>query len=292
MARPAPPTTPWWLSGTPLGAEHQKLMQKRHPPVPWEASTAASLTPAQRERAARTWRTRAEAEYLAVSTFSILSIDLCAAGAPADVLSAVHWAAIDEIRHAELCARLTSIYSGREELPPAGMSSLPDEPARPARDQALANALLVSAVAETYATVVVAAIRDEATDPAVKAVLSIIYGDEIMHARIGWSYLAHRVREGGRAAIDAAAAMVPIAVRGAANVVETPRSAEPLEPELRAHGLMTAAEERLLFSKSVREVLAPGFLALGIPVGDLVEEYGDAWAAQPPPPASEPPPSA
>ncbi len=273
------PSSPWWLSGTPLEAEHQKLMHRRGTDVPWERSTAAQLTPAQRERAARTWRTRGQAEYLAVSTFSVLSMDLCAAGVPADFLSAVHQAAIDEVRHAELCVRLTSLYSGAPEIPPLGLSDLPDDPARPKRLQALSNALLVSCVAETYATTAVAVMRDEAVDPCVQAVLKIIYADEIRHARLGWSFLAWSLREGGAAAITAAAEMVPVAVKACANVVEAPRSLDVIDAVLRGHGLMGAAEERVLFSKAVREVLAPGFVALGVPVGTIAEEYGDAWAA-------------
>ncbi len=283
----APAVSPWWLSGTPLGAEHRKMMRRRYPAVPWEQSTAASLTDAQRDRAARTWRTRSEAEYLAVSTFSILSIDMCAAGAPADVLSMVHRAAIDEVRHAELCIRLASIYSGKEELPPPGMSNLPDDPERPKLHQALANALLVSCVAETYATIVVGSMRDEARDPAVKTVLSIIYADEVVHARIGWSYLGYCLRTGGPEAIAAASAMVPIAVKGAANVVETPRPTDTLDPELRGHGLMTPQEERVLFARSVRDVLAPGFAALGVSTGTILADYDDAWASRPAPSTSE-----
>jgi hypothetical protein len=271
------PTSPWWLSGTPLEAEHHKLMHRRAARVPWEASTVAGLTPAQRARVAATWRTRSEAEYLAVSTFSVLSMDLCAAGVPADFLSAVHQAAIDEVRHAELCTRLVAIYGGASEPPPLGLSDLPDEPARPKRLQALANALLVSCVAETYATVAVAAIRDRATDPCVAAVLKIIYADEIRHARLGWAFLSWSLREGGEAARAAAAEMVPIAVKACANMVEAPRQ-EVDDPMLHGHGLMDAAEERGLFSSAVRDVLAPGFEAVGVGVGSIVADYGEPWA--------------
>jgi hypothetical protein len=41
---------------------------------------------------------------------------------------------------------------------------------------------------------------------------------------------------------------------------------------------MTPAEERVIFSTCVREVLVPGFTALGVPVGGAVDDYGDAWA--------------
>jgi hypothetical protein len=49
-------------------------------------------------------------------------------------------------------------------------------------------------------------------------------------------------------------------------------------PAVRDHGLMTPAEERVIYSTCVREVLVPGFEALGIPVGSALEDYGDAWA--------------
>ena len=274
------PIAPWWLSGTPLEAEHKRLMKGRHKPIPWAQSTAASLDAETRALLADTWRRRARAEYLAISTFSVLSMDLCAAGAPADVLSLVHRSAIDEVRHAELCVRLCAIYSGREELPPGGMSDLPDDPTRPKREQAVANALLVSCVAETVATVVLATLRQDVTDPVVKAVLSVIYADEVTHARLGWSYLAYNLRTGGDRFKDVAAQMIPIAVRGAANVVDAPKPEDPTSPLLRSHGFVTPSEEREVFARTVREVLAPGFEALGIPAGGIVETFGERWVTR------------
>src|SRR5439155_24209607 len=123
------PTSRWWVSGTPLEAEHHRLMRRRATPIPWAASTAASLTDAERARLTGTWMRRAEAEYLAVSTFSVLAIDLVAAMAPADVISLCLRAGIDEVRHTELCLRMAQIYSGEQKLPPPDMSSLPDDPA-------------------------------------------------------------------------------------------------------------------------------------------------------------------
>lgn len=274
------PTAPWWLSGTPLVDEHLKLMHARRKPIPWGRSTASSLTDAERTLLADTWRRRSQAEYLAISTFAVLSMDLCAARAPADVLSLTHRAAIDEVRHAELCARLASIYSGQNELPPPGMSDLPDDPTRPKRDQAVANALLVSCVAETVATVVLATVRETVEDPVVAAVLEQLYADEVQHARLGWAYLAANVRDGGDRFREVAAEMIPIAVAGAANVVDKPKPEDPTSPRLKAHGFVTPTEERALFAKTVAEVLAPGFEAQGIAIGTLVEDFGPAWVAR------------
>src|SRR5262245_32739363 len=217
------PTSPWWLSGTPLEAEHHRLMRRRSISIPWASSTAEQLTPAERARLAGTWMRRSEAEYLAVSTFSVLALDLVAAQAPADVLSLCLRAGIDEVRHAEMCVRMAKIYSGDQALPTYGMSSLPDDPEVPKLHQALANTMLVSCVSETYATTVLMATRDLTTDPTAHAVLTAIYSDEVMHARLGWSYLRHAIDVGGKGVIDAAAEMLPRALRGVANVVERGR---------------------------------------------------------------------
>ena len=271
-------TSPWWLSGTPLEAEHHRLMRRRSVPIPWDATTAGSLTDAEKKRLAGTWMRRAEAEYLAVSTFSVLAIDLVAAMAPADVLSLCLRAGIDEIRHAELCMRMIEIYSGERHLPPPGMSRLPDDKNRPKLHQALANTMLVSCVSETYATTILTATRDLTEDPTAQAVLTAIYSDEVMHARLGWSYMRHAIDVGGQGVIDAAAQMLPRALKGVATVVERERPIGDVTDDVRKHGLMTPAEERVIFSTCVREVLVPGFTALGIPVGTAIDDYGDAWA--------------
>lgn len=271
------PVSSWWLSGTPLEAEHQRLMRRRQLEIPWHASTAAALTPEERQRLGETWTRRTAAEYLAVSTFAVLAIDLVAAAAPADVLSLCLRAGIDEVRHAELCLRMVEIYTGKQILPPPGMSSLPDDPKRPKLHQALANTMLVACVSETYATTVLSATRDLTTDVCAQEVLTSIYSDEVMHARLGWSYLRYALDRGGAGALEAAAAMVPIALRGVANVVERERPGE-ITQKVRDHGLMTPAEERHVFSAFVREVAVPGFEALGIACGSALDDYGETWA--------------
>jgi hypothetical protein len=273
------PVSPWWLSGTPLEVEHHRLMRRRQQPIPWGETTAAALPKPERARLAETWKRRAAAEYLAVSTFSVLAIDMVAAGAPADVLSHCVRSQLDEIRHAELAIRMVEIYGGKRIQPPSGMSNLPDKPGTDKLHQAAANTLLVSCVSETYATTVLTATRDLTTDPVALAVLTSIYSDEVMHARLGWSYVRYAIDQGGQGVIDAAAAMVPRALRGVANVIERERPIGEVTEAVRAHGLMTPAEERVIYSRCVREVLVPGFEALGIPCGSALDDYGDTWAS-------------
>lgn len=274
------PGIPGWISGSPLVAEHAKLMRGRYAEIPWDQSTAHELTPEQRARVAACWTRRLEAEYIAISTFSVLSLDLCAARAPADILSMVHRAAIDEIRHAEYCCRLAEIYGGKAITPVAKLSNLPDDKKKPKVQQALQNALLVSSVAETYATVVLGAVRDRTTDPPTRAVMDNIWADEIQHARIGWAYLSFCFANGGQPERTAAEAMIPMSLKGVAAMIDKPRpTTGPIDDALARHGMMSPEDERQLFVKSVREVLVPGFQALGLDVGTVLEDYGEEWAA-------------
>lgn len=270
--------SPWWMSGMPLDHEHHRLMRRRQVPIPWEKTTAGQLTTAERGRLAETWRRRAAAEYLAVSTFAVLAIDLVSAAAPADVLSHCVRSQLDEIRHAELAIRMVEIYGGKRISPPPGMSRLPEDKTQTKLAQAVANTLLVSCVSETYATTVLTATRDLTTDPVAHAVLTSIYSDEVMHARLGWSYLRYGLERGGDDVRAAAAAMVPRALRGVANVIERERPIGEVTDAVRAHGLMTPGEERKIYSECVREVLIAGFEALGIPCGNVADEYGEEWA--------------
>jgi hypothetical protein len=275
--------SPWWVSGTPLGTEHAHLMQRRYKRIPWEASTAEQLTPDQRAHIGRVWKSRTSAEHLAISTFSLLTMDLVAADAPADIISMSMRAGIDEIRHAELCIRMVEIYTGERLQPRGGMSRLPRNRKKPPLDMAVGNTLLVSCVSETFATTLLAAAREQSIDPTCQEVLTTIYSDEIMHARLGWSYLRWALERNPEQVRAAAADMIPKAVRGCCNVVELPRNNDPIPDELRHHGCMLPSEQRVVFSKCISEVVAPGFRALGIDVGSIVEDYDDAWAALPPP---------
>jgi len=277
------PHCDWWLSGTPLGAPHNRLMQQRRAAIPWDENTAHELTDAQRSRLGKVWRTRAEAEYMTVSTLGILAFDLAATSAPADILSHYHRQAIDEIRHAELCLRMANIYTGERPVPTPVMSNLPNVPERPRLQQAAANVLLISCVAETYGLTILSEVRKHATDKTTAAVLTAIYGDELLHSRVGWAYLRYAIRVGGQAVIDVLSETVAWAVEHIAGEVERPRPNEPIPDVLRRHGIMLPAEERVVYSEFVRDVLAPGLIELGVDVGTIVEDYDGAWAAKPPP---------
>jgi hypothetical protein len=259
------PTSPWWLSGTPIEPAHHHLMQHSIA-VPWHASTAAQLSPPERALLAETWLRRAAAEYFAVSRFAEFAIELVAAMAPADILSLCLRVGVDEVRHAELCARMAELYSGAEPVPPFGRSAAESD-ARPERHHALANALVC--VSETHSAALLSAIRNTTTDPAAHAVLSVMHADEVLHSQIGWSYLGYSIRSGGPSVIAEAAAMVPAVLRGLITEIEQ-RPEIAITDAVRAHGVISRAEERAVVWACATEVLVPGFAALGIPIGASV----------------------
>jgi hypothetical protein len=259
------PTSPWWLSGTAIEPAHHRLMQHSLA-IPWHASTAMQLSEPERAQLAETWLRRAAAEYFAVSRFSEFATELVAAMAPADVLSLCLRIGIDEVRHAELCARMAEIYSGVKHVPPFGRS-LPEPSVRPERYHALANAMVC--VSETHSAAVLSATRNLTTDPTAHAVLSVMLADEVMHSQIGWSYLRHAIDMGGPSVIAEAAAMVPAVLRGLIADIEQ-RPDIPVADAVRAHGVMSHAEERTVAWTCVTDVLVPGFAALGIPISASV----------------------
>lgn len=255
------PTSPWWLSGTPIEPAHHRLMQHSIA-VPWHASTAMQLSATDRAHLAETWLRRAAAEYFAVSRFSEFATDLVAAMAPADVLSLCLRIGIDEVRHAELCVRMAEIYSGAKHVPPFGRT-VTEPPVRPEHHHALASAIVC--VSETHSAALLSATRNLTTDPTARAVLSVMLADEVMHSQIGWSYLRHAIEAGGPSVIAQATAMVPAVLRGLIAEIEE-RPDIPITDAVRAHGVMSRAEERTVVWTCVTDVLVPGFAALGIPI--------------------------
>lgn len=267
-SKPAPdhePTCPWWLSGTPIESAHHRLMQHSIA-IPWHASTAGQLSEPERAQLAETWLRRAAAEYFAVSRFSEFATELVAAMAPADVLSLGLRIGIDEVRHAELCARMAEIYSRVKHVPPFG-ASIPEASVRPERHDAVVNAMIC--VTETHSAAVLSATRNGTTDPTAHAVLSVMLADEVMHAQIGWSYLRHAIGASGPSVIAAIAEMVPAVLRGLIADIEQ-RPELPITEGVRAHGVMSHAEECKVVWTCVTDLLVPGFAALGIPISTSV----------------------
>ncbi len=217
------------------------------------------LTPEERASLAETWAAAALFEHGSVASFARFSLELLAAGAPADLLAASHQAAVDEIEHARLCFGLASAYAGEAMAP--GPFPLGGEVRLGAGLADLAASTAVEGcLGETVAALVAAEQLARATDPAVRAALTRIAEDEAQHAELAWRTVAWAVRTGG--------SEVQVAVERA--LLEAFDPAQPLghagvpcsTTKLEAHGLLDDTVRAQIVAGALADVIAPAARAL------------------------------
>ena len=261
-----------WISETPLRSEYARLMRGFHRPIPWEESHASKLPADVRAELARIWSERIPTEYRSITGFSTFSFDLIAAGAPVDLVAVCHRVCIDELRHTELAVKMVETYGGTRPDLPREISSLPADSTLTAVGQAARSAISLSCLGETFACTELSMLRDRAVDPVVKGVLTIFLADEIMHARIGWAYLAHALKTATAEIKESVAVAVPSYVAGiGANLFGTPDQPAAVEvtnddERLFAHGVCSMQEEQSLYTAFIPQVFLPGLRAVGVPV--------------------------
>ncbi|MFO0614162.1 MAG: ferritin-like domain-containing protein [Polyangiaceae bacterium] len=267
-----PADTAAWISDTPLRTEYARLMRGFHRPIPWEATHAPSLDADVRAELARIWGERIPTEYRSITGFSTFSFDLIAAGAPVDLVAVCHRVCIDELRHTELAVRMVEVYGGRRPELPRDISNLPADSKLTAVAQACRSAILLSCLGETFACTELAMLRDRAVDPVVQGVLTVFLSDEIVHARIGWAYLAHAFKSADPKTKAMVAEAVPRYIEGiAANLFGTEDVAAAVDvtnddARLAAHGVCSMKEEQELYRSFIPEVFLPGLMAVGVPI--------------------------
>ncbi len=214
-----------------------------------ELPDVTALSIADRAALASAWLADARMEHASVASFARFSLDLLAVGAPADLVAAAHEAAIDEIRHARLCFALASAYAGAtltpEPFPFGGAVTVETDLAAMA-----VAAVREGCVGETLAALQAAEQLEHATDPAVRAVLTMIAEDEAAHAELAWRTVAWALSQGVPAVHDAVAAAfadvtagVPAAYPGASSAA------------LAAHGRPDPTALRATLDRSLTEVV-------------------------------------
>jgi len=162
-------------------------------------------TALESERAAA-WAKAGAAEHASVAAFARLALELLSHGAPSELLTGVHQAALDEIRHAELCFSLAERFGSARVRPGAfpftgalvGSGSLAAFAAAALRDGCLGETL------GAHVTEVAAA---HAPEPEVREALASIAAEEATHAVLSFRIVAWALEVGGpdvRAAVLAA----------------------------------------------------------------------------------------
>jgi len=128
-------------------------------------------------------------EHHSATIFSNLLPQLMEAEVSLDVKAVTLRMAMDELRHATLCAGMVRLLGGEPELE-ANLHTdpLPTHADATRFEAALRNALFAG-LSETVALALLTQERELATEPAARAVLTQLAGDEVLHAKLGWGLL-------------------------------------------------------------------------------------------------------
>lgn len=165
------------------------------------------LTAPQKRVVADVWRQNGRAEHASIASFSRLSVDLLAVGAPMQLITHAHQDALDEVRHTETCFRIAALIDGEMHSPAA----FPEVHHAKSRSTVHAKALqelaieglIDGALYEGVAADLLAKLAHEAATPFLQETLHGIAADERRHAEHGWEILQWCIQTGGLDVVQA-----------------------------------------------------------------------------------------
>lgn len=236
--------------GRPLAIRGAHVVPRIRESDEWAAGDAPDVTALDavtRDALANWWLLDAQKEHASVPAFARLAWQLCALGAPAELLERTYRAGLQEIRHARRCFALVSAYRG-ERCGVMPMPELADASGDPARTTLVALAcesVFDGCVIEGVNADAAALALARATDPAVRALLRVIAVDEAAHAELAWAIVEWCVRAGGDevvAAVHAELAAMPEAIAPMYGEVLAAKVARCALGDLHAHGRVPMAD--------------------------------------------------
>ena len=171
-----------------------------------QIKVAAFNGPAPHDPLAKAWLEAARMEHASVASFSRLTLDLMAVGAPLPLLAQVQAAALDEVEHARITFALASGLAGTE-LSPGPFSF--SEAITPRTDMAAIafDAVVEGCIGETIGAYLARQIAQDLPPGEQRDVLEALAEDEERHAALSWGIVAWLLKEGGepvRAAVESA----------------------------------------------------------------------------------------
>jgi hypothetical protein len=265
-----------------LTHEHEAIAAPRRGRIDWQTFHRAAWPEAALREAAADWRERARTEYCSLAIFTELASCVQRLGAPLDWAGAFARMIGDEVRHAELCARMAEVLGGAE---PAAID--PEDLRLPVARSGLRahvrqTVVAVFCIGETLSGRMFRRCLRAATVPLARDVVRAIVDDETFHGRFGWEAAALLMRgdqddafEVERAALARALPELFAHYRHAcsADGGEAWARGEPAADPTPNFGTLTRAGYARAFYDGMREDVVPGLVAIGLP------EAADAWAA-------------
>ncbi len=160
--------------------------------LPWGTLPIGDLSERERLAARREWTDAALSEYGSAATFSITLRALLRARVPLDLSAMVARFPLDEIAHAELCARVTGELGGGTPLAydRGALFPLPDAASENESPvfAAAARVLHEMCVRESWSLAIIKVLARKNRHPLLKAIWSSIANDEAAHAGFGWMF--------------------------------------------------------------------------------------------------------
>lgn len=264
------------LGDTPLRAEHERLLRtalrrgEQPPEPPPGARIEGDHSEAVLELARATWRERMVHEHHSAAVFSRLLPQLMEAEAPLELKTSVLRMGMDELRHAALCASVVEALGGSAEVETSlATDPLPEHADCPPAERALRNVMFVGCLSETVALALLTEEAELTTEPLIRRVTDQLRADEVLHAKLGWSYLGAiwptldaRGRERTHAFLRRAFGYLEARMHEAMPVGPE-RTGDELEG-MHALGLVDGRQARELFRETIREVIVPQLEAYGV----------------------------
>lgn len=256
----------------PLRAEHQRLIRtalRRGHDDPEAALAEGALEGSYPAPvlgvAIRTWQARMVHEHHSAAVFSRLLPFLMEAGATLEFKSTVLRMSMDELRHAKLCAGVVELLGGTPEVETdLRTQPLPAHEDGTPLEAALRNVMFVGCFSETVSVSLLSEERELTTEPVIRSVVSQLASDEILHAKLGWSFLAQtwpQLDESARMRMNAylpgAFGYLEARMHAAMPVPEGPPAPDAVRAQLEALGCMDPEDGRAIFAATVEEVIVP-----------------------------------
>lgn len=261
---------------SPIASEHHRLMRtalargELVPEIEPGATLEGDYAPESIRIARAAWLERMRHEHHSSAVFARLLPQLVRAEASLEYKTVALRMAMDELRHAALCAGVVRLLGGEPELEVSlETEALPEHAGESARVCALRNVMFVSCLSETIATTLLAEERELTREPHIRRVEEQLAADEVLHGRFGWAYAKEvfpQLDADERASMER---YLPLALGSieAKMLAAMPLGAEPparIEDELAALGVTTSARGRELLALVLEDVIVPALSELGL----------------------------
>ena len=171
-----------------LNGYYRRYVDETTTPIQWDQFDASQYDDATLERGRRAWLLRTMDEYRSMVGFSEMTHIAAAMHAPIDVVACSSRVVRDEVRHVEICSTLMDKLGGQKEVN-AKPNYVRTNPKHQYRVRAMQLAIGSCCIGETISVIMLAGVREQASDPVAHAALTQMLKDESFHSRFGWLWL-------------------------------------------------------------------------------------------------------